>query len=89
MDNYQVDEFVGPIASLLDGLTNWYIRRSRRRFWGAEFTEDKKNAYETLYYVLMNKLISHWQKCVDCNDSYFYIYKDVLEPSYKRLKFRV
>ena len=54
MDNYQVDEYVQPIASLLDGLTNWYIRRSRRRFWGAEFTEDKKNAYETLYYVLVN-----------------------------------
>ena len=54
MDKYQVDEYVAPIASLLDGLTNWYIRRSRRRFWGSEFTEDKKNAYETLYYVLVN-----------------------------------
>jgi isoleucyl-tRNA synthetase len=54
MDRYQVDEYVGPIASLLDGLTNWYIRRSRRRFWASEFTQDKKNAYETLYYVLVN-----------------------------------
>ena len=54
MDNYQVDSYVKPIISLIDGLTNWYIRRSRRRFWGSGMTEDKKNAYETLYYVLTN-----------------------------------
>ncbi len=54
MDSYQVDEYVKPIVSLIDGLTNWYIRRSRRRFWGNGMTEDKKSAYETLYYVLVN-----------------------------------
>ncbi len=54
MDKYQVDEYVKPVSSLLDGLTNWYIRRSRRRFWGSGMSEDKKNAYETLYYVLVN-----------------------------------
>jgi len=54
MDKYQVDEYVRPMISLLDGLTNWYIRRSRRRFWGSGMTEDKKSAYETLYYVLVN-----------------------------------
>ncbi|MBR2909891.1 MAG: isoleucine--tRNA ligase [Clostridia bacterium] len=54
MDNYLVDEYVKPIASLIDGLSNWYIRRSRRRFWGSEMTKDKKDAYETLYYVLTN-----------------------------------
>ena len=54
MDNYLVDEYVKPIISLVDGLSNWYIRRSRRRFWGSGLEEDKKNAYETLYYVLVN-----------------------------------
>ena len=53
MDSYQVDEYVKPIVSLIDGLTNWYIRRSRRRFWGNGMTDDKKSAYETLYYVLV------------------------------------
>ncbi len=54
MDAYQVDKYLDQLEPLLDGLTNWYIRRSRRRFWGAEFTKDKKEAYETLYYVLVN-----------------------------------
>lgn len=54
MDAYQVNKYVVYIAELVDGLTNWYIRRSRRRFWGKEMSEDKKNAYETLHYVLIN-----------------------------------
>ncbi|MGI6213697.1 MAG: isoleucine--tRNA ligase [Christensenellales bacterium] len=54
MDNYQVDKFVEPIVSLLDGLTNWYIRRSRRRFWGSGLPKDKKDAYQTMLYVLVN-----------------------------------
>ncbi len=54
MDKYQVDEYVKPVIDLIDGLTNWYIRRSRRRFWGSGMSEDKKNAYETLYYILVN-----------------------------------
>jgi isoleucyl-tRNA synthetase len=47
---------VEPLVSLMEGLTNWYIRRSRRRFWGSEMTADKQAAYETLYYVLVNVL---------------------------------
>ena len=54
MDNYRVDEYVKPIISLVDNLSNWYIRRSRRRFWGNGIDLDKKNGYETLYYVLTN-----------------------------------
>ncbi len=54
MDKYQVDKYLDQLEPLLDGLTNWYIRRSRRRFWGSEFTQDKKEAYETLYYVLVS-----------------------------------
>lgn len=52
MDTYQVNRYVEQLVSLVDGLTNWYIRRSRRRFWASGYSEDKKNAYDTLYYVL-------------------------------------
>lgn len=53
MDAYQVNRYVEDLAALVDGLTNWYIRRSRRRFWAHGLTEDKINAYQTLYYVLI------------------------------------
>jgi len=54
MDAYQVDKFVEPIVTLIDGLTNWYIRRSRRRFWGSGLPKDKVDAYQTMLYVLTN-----------------------------------
>ncbi len=38
---------------VLDDLSNWYIRRCRRRFWKSEMGEDKQAAYETLYEVLL------------------------------------
>jgi len=41
------------IEAFLDDLTNWYIRRSRRRFWKSERDEEKEQAYRTLYYVLV------------------------------------
>jgi isoleucyl-tRNA synthetase len=41
------------IEALLDDLTNWYVRRSRRRFWKSEQDADKNAAYATLYYVLV------------------------------------
>lgn len=53
MDAYQVNRYVEYLVSLIDGLTNWYIRRSRRRFWSSGMTTDKRNAYQTLYYVLV------------------------------------
>jgi isoleucyl-tRNA synthetase len=56
MDKYQVDQYVVYIKPLIDGLTNWYIRRSRRRFWGKGLEKDKINAYDTLYYVLVNTI---------------------------------
>ena len=54
MDAYLIDEYVDPILELMDDLTNWYIRRSRRRFWGSEMTQDKTDAFVTLHYVLVN-----------------------------------
>ena len=54
MDAYQVDRYVDSISELIEGLTNWYIRRSRRRFWGSGLDSDKVSAFETLYYVLVS-----------------------------------
>ena len=54
MKNYKVNKYVENIVDLLDSITNWFIRRSRRRFWSTGMSNDKKNAYETLYYVLLN-----------------------------------
>ena len=53
MDAYQVNKYVEYMVSLTDGLTNWYIRRSRRRFWSNGMSKDKQSAYQTLYYVLV------------------------------------
>ncbi len=44
------------IQGLLDDLTNWYIRRSRRRFWRSEHDGDKDAAYATLYHVLVTTI---------------------------------
>ncbi|MFU8773414.1 MAG: DUF5915 domain-containing protein, partial [Anaerolineales bacterium] len=41
------------MESLLDDLTNWFVRRSRRRFWKSEHDADKHSAYATLYHVLV------------------------------------
>lgn len=53
MDNYDLQKATEPIADFIDSLTNWYIRRSRRRFWKSESDEDKTQAYDTLYYCLV------------------------------------
>ena len=54
MNCYRVNRYVDALASMVDGLTNWYIRRSRKRFWASGYSEDKAAAYDTLYYVLVN-----------------------------------
>lgn len=54
MDNYQIDHYIEPVVDLINGLSNWYLRRSRRRFWSKEKNIDKENAYKTTYYVLVN-----------------------------------
>ena len=53
MDNYDLNNAVGPLVGFIDELTNWYIRRSRTRFWQDEATADRKEAFETLYTVLI------------------------------------
>ncbi len=49
---YDISRACRGLVEYMDSLTNWYIRLSRRRFWGSEMTADKKSAYETLYRTL-------------------------------------
>jgi isoleucyl-tRNA synthetase len=53
MDVYDLQASVRPFVRFIEDLTNWYIRRSRRRFWKSEDDEDKDQAYATLYNVLI------------------------------------
>jgi isoleucyl-tRNA synthetase len=53
MDRYDLQAAVRPFVQFIDDLTNWYIRRSRRRFWKSEDDADKEQAYSTLYEVLL------------------------------------
>jgi isoleucyl-tRNA synthetase len=53
MDAYRIPETCELIWQFLDALNNWYIRRSRDRFWKEEHDSDKLEAYNTLYTVLV------------------------------------
>ena len=60
LDGYNLQDATKPILPFLDDASNWYVRRSRRRFWrsskgaaGAEDDGDKNDAYRTLHYVLV------------------------------------
>ncbi len=53
MDNYDLQRAVRPFVAFIEDLTNWYIRRSRRRFWRSEDDSDKQQAYATLYHALI------------------------------------
>jgi len=53
MNAYDLALAVEPFVGFIDQLTNWYIRRSRRRFWEEKESSDRAQAFATLYYVLM------------------------------------
>ncbi len=53
MDAYNIPDAISPILPFLDDASNWYVRRSRRRFWKSEDDNDKEMAYRTLHYVLV------------------------------------
>lgn len=53
MDAYDIPNATSPILPFLDDASNWYVRRSRRRFWKSEDDGDKNDAYQTLHYVLV------------------------------------
>ncbi|HSH03228.1 MAG TPA: class I tRNA ligase family protein [Anaerolineae bacterium] len=54
LDRYDAERATEHLESFLDDLSNWYVRRSRRRFWKSEADQDKSAAYATLYHVLVN-----------------------------------
>ncbi|MDD3646774.1 MAG: isoleucine--tRNA ligase [Candidatus Gracilibacteria bacterium] len=74
LDNYKLNEASRPIVKFMDNLTNWYIRRSRKRFWKSESDNDKLEAYNTLYDVLveLTKVIAPFMPFVS-----EYIYKEL------------
>lgn len=53
MDIYDIPSAVKPILPFIEDASNWYVRRSRRRFWKSDEAADKNNAYRTLHYVLV------------------------------------
>lgn len=52
LNKYQITETARKIESFVDKLSNWYIRRSRERFWGSSMDADKVAAYTTMFEVL-------------------------------------
>lgn len=52
LSEFKITESARELTEFCDSLSNWYIRRCRERFWGSEWTQDKQNAYMTLFEVL-------------------------------------
>ena len=53
MDGYDLASALKPILPFVDDASNWFVRRSRRRFWKSDDLDDKNDAYQTLHYVLV------------------------------------
>lgn len=53
LDAYKIPEATRVLEELVDDLSNWYVRRSRERYWVTGMPEDKVNAYMTLYRALV------------------------------------
>ncbi|HMM62110.1 MAG TPA: isoleucine--tRNA ligase [Candidatus Saccharibacteria bacterium] len=53
MDAYNIPDAMKPILPFIEDASNWYVRRSRRRFWKSGDDTDKNDAYRTLHYVLV------------------------------------
>ncbi|MFA9377091.1 MAG: isoleucine--tRNA ligase [Lachnotalea sp.] len=53
LDNYKIPEAARALQEFVDDMSNWYVRRSRERFWAKEMPQDKINAYMTLYTALV------------------------------------
>jgi isoleucyl-tRNA synthetase len=54
LDDYKSHMAVRHLLSFVDGLSNWYVRRSRARFWASDDSTDKRAAFSTLYEVLVD-----------------------------------
>ncbi len=53
LENYRIPEAARALQDFVDDMSNWYVRRSRERFWGKDMPQDKINAYMTLYTALV------------------------------------
>ncbi len=53
LGNYRIPEAARALQSFVDDMSNWYVRRSRERFWAKGMEQDKINAYMTLYTALV------------------------------------
>ena len=53
MEAYNIPAALSSVLEFIDDMSNWFVRRSRRRFWKSEDDQDKLEAYSTLYYVLI------------------------------------
>ena len=53
LENYRIPEAGRALQEFVDDLSNWYLRRSRQRYWAKDMTQDKINAYMTLYTALV------------------------------------
>ena len=53
MEAYNIPSALSNVLLFIDDLSNWFVRRSRRRFWKSEDDTDKNAAYSTLYFVLV------------------------------------
>ena len=53
LNNFEITEPARLLDQFVDELSNWYLRRSRERYWGSEMTQDKINAYKTLHHALV------------------------------------
>ena len=54
LNNYRIPEAARVLQEFVDDMSNWYVRRSRERFWAKGMEQDKINAYMTLYTALVN-----------------------------------
>ncbi|HRW58538.1 MAG TPA: class I tRNA ligase family protein, partial [Chlamydiales bacterium] len=52
LDRYDLPLAIDPILAFIEQITNWYIRRSRSRFWSEVASDDREEAFGTLYYVI-------------------------------------
>lgn len=61
-ENYELSKATWPVYKLVDDMSNWYVRRSRRRFWKSEDDSDKLQAYATLHWALVStcQLLAPW-----------------------------
>ncbi|SER32294.1 Isoleucyl-tRNA synthetase [Gracilibacillus ureilyticus] len=82
LDDYDVTKGARSIATFVDELSNWYVRRSRQRFWSSGMTDDKRSAFSTLFEVLkkLTQLMAPYTPFVT-EDIYSNLVKDSVHVS--------